>query len=265
MYYEIYADSLLLLQFFMNFYLLAIVNHMLYKAVRLRRVLMGAALGAIISLVPFFLPIRFLYGALTSFLLSTGIMSIYTFRAYKKERFIRVLEKMLIATLLLGGILLFLLRILGSVEGERVGMIGVLAVGALCYVVVQYLTEPRLQEDALCKVFFSKDEGTLEVDALMDTGNTLMEPVSKRPVAVIEEGTFQKLFAGKDPEYYRIIPYQSVGKRHGLLKGYPIDAMQVEIQGIRKECKNIYVAVSEEILSRRDEYKLILNPQILEE
>lgn len=58
MHFEVYVDSLLILHFVMNAYLLALVNKMLHQTMSRRRILCGALMGAVLSLVPFVLPIN---------------------------------------------------------------------------------------------------------------------------------------------------------------------------------------------------------------
>ena len=265
MYYEIYADSLFLLQFFMNLYLLGAVNHMLYHAASWKRVLAGAALGAICAIVPLFLPIKLLYGIICSFLLSFAVMSIFTFRTLQRAYLFRIWEKMLTVMLLLGSLLLFLLKLIPNKGNALWGIIVVLALGAVCYMVVCKLTARGREEEHSCRVVLEEGDKRIVVDALLDTGNSLVEPISGKPVAVLEESAFLELFSGKYPELYRVIPYRSVGKANGILQGYLLKGMIVEVQGVKKECKDIYVAVSSELISEKNSYRMILNPHMLEE
>lgn len=264
MYYEVYIDSLFLLQFFLNLYLLGLVNRMLYHAASGKRVLGGAVLGAVCSLVPFLLPIKLSYGMLCSFLMSILSMSLFVFRTFRLAQLLKVLEKMLVMTLLLGGMLLFLLKLLPDTEGAFWGLIGVLALGAVSYTVVGRLMGAGKETDSVCQVTLEGHRGKVQIEALIDTGNSLIEPISGKPVAVIEEATFQMLFGEATPELYRAIPYHSVGKSNGILKGYLLEYMVVELQGVKKECNQIYVAVSQELLAEKSNYRMILNPRMLE-
>ena len=264
MYFEIYADSFFLLQFFLNLYLLGAVNHMLYHTVTGRRILLGAALGAVCALFPFLIPIKLLYSVPISFLLSMIVMSVFTFRSYKGAQIKVILEKMLIATLLLGGLLTFLLKLLPK---ERLfsRFLWVLALGAVCYVVTRHLIKKPEEESIMCKVSLEEGCKRMTVNALLDTGNSLVEPISSKPVAVLEEAVFKELFEGKEPRGYRIIPYHSVGKTNGILEGYLLTRMIVELQGVQKECREVYVAVSKEGILSGKEYQMILNPGVLKE
>ncbi|MBQ9141712.1 MAG: sigma-E processing peptidase SpoIIGA [Lachnospiraceae bacterium] len=264
MYYEIYLDSLLLLQFCLNLYLLELVNRMLYQVASWKRVFGGAALGAVCSVLPFLLPIKLGYSMLGGFLLSVTGMTLYTFRTYRAEQFLKVLEKMFVMTLLLGGVLLLFIKRLPNTQGTLWGISSVLALGTVSYIVVRCLTGKERQKDNECMVTLEGTCGKLQVKALLDTGNSLIEPISGEPVAVLSQQTFQALFGEKSPELYRAIPYHSVGKSNGILKGYQIKQVIIEVQGVKKECDSIYIAVSEELVAQKSNYKMILNPRMLE-
>lgn len=263
MYFEIYVDSLFCLQFVMNLYILGLVNNMLHQTISLKRVVFGALLGAICSLVPFLLPMKMVLCVLCSFLLSLPCMSLLTFRTYRKEAFLKVLEKLVISTLLLGGMFLMLVRILPKKSDTCLGITGVLLLGGGVYCIVKKLLKGGRKENNICKVTLFGDE-VCTVEALLDTGNSLVEPISGKPVAVLEKSIFEKLFKETKPTLFRAIPYHSIGKKSGILQGYLLGHILVETEETSKEYKEIYVGVSEEIISQTNTYKMILNPRILE-
>lgn len=263
MYYEVYADSLFLLHFFLNLYLLELVNHMLYKAMDQKRIVLGALAGAGCSLIPFLAPMKLWISMLCSFGLSLVVLCVFTFRAYKRELFICVLEKLVISTLLLGGMLLFLIRILPKGEDTGLGIAGILALGSVCYVVVERLVQNRQKKNHIYKVTLH-GEKTVTVNALLDTGNSLTEPISGKPVAVLEYSVFEGLYEKEEPKGFRMIPYHSIDKEKGMLPGYLLNSVTVDLNGIKKEYQGVYVGVSRDIISKENTYQMILNPQILE-
>lgn len=264
MYYEIYLDSLFFLQFFMNLYLLGIVNHMLYHAATTRRVILGAFLGAICYILPFFLPLRLLHGVILGGICSFVSMCFFTFRCFEWEALRRIIEKMFLVTLLLGSVLLFVRKVFMPKGRGHSGLIGVLALGALAYWMARKLLCNTTTQDNLCRVILQRGEESLVVEGLLDTGNSLVEPISGKPVSVLEEGAFQKLFSKEQELLYRAIPYHSVGKKNGILRGYLVEEMTVEIQGVKKECRNVYIAVSKDVISEKSGYQIIVNPQVLQ-
>lgn len=263
MYLEIYADSLLLLQLCLNMYLLVLVNGMLYHAASGKRLLKAAIGGAVVAVVPVLLIGPGIYSLGTGLVLSVIIMCKYTFRVKGVSQWIGVLEKMSIATLLLGGILLLLRRVLPPMY-QITGIMGVLIPGTAGFFLVTDRMHKSRQKEKECYVIVQKDKEKIRVKALVDTGNLLREPISQRPVAVVDESVFELLFLHKMMEGYRVIPYRSVGKRKGILKGYYLEGLVVESGGVSISCEGIYVAVSEEFFGREGGYQVILSPNILE-
>lgn len=100
----------------------------------------------------------------------------------------------------------------------------------------------------------------MRVTALIDSGNSLTEPISGKPVSIIDRGVFCELWEQNAP--FRAIPYRSIGKKHGILQGYLLPELKIEMEGIEKRFENVYVAVSEEYAGGM---RMILNPALMQE
>ena len=112
----------------------------------------------------------------------------------------------------------------------------------------------------------------------LDSGNLLKEPVSGKPVAILEEEIFLKLFEGQTRENMerclaggranwdmagsymgrmRLIPYKSIGKKRGMMNGFIADRMEVAgleaISSVRP-----VIAVYSGTLSSDGSYQMIL-------
>jgi stage II sporulation protein GA (sporulation sigma-E factor processing peptidase) len=96
------------------------------------------------------------------------------------------------------------------------------------------------------------------VTALVDSGNSLVEPISGKPVSVISKDTLNKL-RGNEQDIYRAIPYRSIG-RSGILKGYLMQEVEIKLNGVTKVCRDVYVAVPDEYTASEG---MILNPLLL--
>ena len=80
MYYEIYIDSLLLVNFVMNLYCLELVNLICLRTATRRRILLGAVLGAVLYLIPFLLPGEGWLKIVILFPAAAALMIFMTFR-----------------------------------------------------------------------------------------------------------------------------------------------------------------------------------------
>ena len=75
---------------------------------------------------------------------------------------------------------------------------------------------------------------------------------------------------GKSMKGFRAIPFHSVGQNHGILEGYLLPGLSLEMNGVRKELKDVYIAVSREALhpsqgTGDSSIKMIVNPLLLSE
>lgn len=261
MYYEVYADSLFVLYFVLDLYVLLLVNQLILGNVKVVKILIGAGLGAVLSILPLFVSLPWMKGGIW-YACSWLFLGIYTFRIRNRKQFFYIMKTLLLVMVVLGGVITLLMNLLPR-KGRFLGIAGVLLLGALCGKWLSGSIRKKREQGHFCKVWLVKKEGKLEVKALIDTGNALMEPISGKPVAVIGEALLKKYYGEEIPQVYRVIPFHSVGKRNGMLRGYQLEEMIIETEAGEKLCKDVFVAVSEELLTEGKAYEMILNPKQL--
>ena len=264
MYYEIYIDSLLLVNFVMNLYCLELVNLICLRTATRRRILLGAVLGAVLYLIPFLLPGKGWLKMLILFPTAAVIMIFVTFRLNELQAFARVFSLLLFSSCALGGCMILLLRLLPQSSGLRPGVLGIMGMGGIVFLEAVHLVQKNRGTD-LCKVELIGKGARITVSALIDSGNGLIEPVSGKPVCILEKNIFKGLWRNGQPEGFRVIPYHTVGKSSGILYGYLIPELIINKEGRLISCKNIYVGVVDEKLASEGGYRMILNPLLLQE
>lgn len=261
MYYEIYIDSLFLVNLVMNLYCLELVNLLFLRTATRKRVLFGAALGGILYLIPFLLPGPAWLKILIFFPSSAAVMILVTFRIRRVEAFFRVCGTLLLISFAFGGSLLFLFRIFPGMRRFLTGVLGILAIGALVFMEAAHLLLHKEGQE-LCRAELIGKGARITVTALLDTGNGLVEPISGKPVCILEKNVFDGLWRTGNPEGFRAIPYHSVGKKNGILYGYLLPEMKLEKEGMVIVHKNIYVGVSKDALSSSGGYCMIVSPAL---
>lgn len=136
------------------------------------------------------------------------------------------------------------------------------------------------------KVMFGDSEVT--VDALIDTGNQLQDPLSRIPVVVVEYSVLKNLFPAEvrkafenssDPDLmlllsslsttpwvtrFRVIPFCSLGEEHGMLIGFRPDRVEVWDGTEPVSVRNVIVGVYHRQLSPEGSYKALLHPEVLD-
>lgn len=123
----------------------------------------------------------------------------------------------------------------------------------------------KRQKNPLWEVELSDGEKRCRVTALMDSGNSLFDPVSKRPVCIVQREVLEQLGLLDRPEKFRLIPYHSIGRQHGLLQAAAAEEVYLQKEGQKLKRENVLLAVSDQPLSRSGRYRMLLHPALLEE
>lgn len=270
MYYELYVDSLFLVNFVMNLYLLLLVDRSLFRTATRRRLILGAGAGALLYFLPFFLKDPLWLRAILGIPSGCIVMIAVAFRVRSVRAFARILERLLLYSVLMGGSMLLVLKLFPRLREHLVGVWGVLGMGAVLYLLFDSLRARNGPGDGgLCRVTMINGGNRMTVAALLDSGNSLIEPVSGKPVSIVERDIVLGLWK-EEPRYYRAIPYHSIGRRRGILKGYLLPELQIELGGVVKNCGETYIAVCEDYITEGKNdgdtpVKMILNPLLLKQ
>lgn len=149
-------------------------------------------------------------------------------------------------------------RLVGSWLAQLVvtaGIAGVVAFMLAC----RSLAESR----HIYEVTLVEGEENAVYKALFDTGNLLTDPVSGKPVSVVEETDLIKKWLERYPQKYKIIPYQSVGKAHGVLEGIVVDELVIQKEREQVVKKGAVVALYKGKLSKDGAFQMILNHSLI--
>lgn len=267
MYYKLYIDSVFFVQFVMNLYLLSITGKVLKCTATHRRMIPGALLGAgmiclVISFPVWNLKIRLALGVIP---VSMSMIRI-VFAVRPLSRLVKSSIVMGVCGFFMGSIVLWLTSRSAWMKGRQYGIWAVAFCGYISYRFLQFLIRKlhREKEEELKEIRIPFGEKNIHMKALLDTGNHLCEPVSGAPVCVISEsaaGEFRDFFL---PEKYHAIPYQSIGKKRGILDAYELPELIIEDTWREICCKRVIVAISNTGISQDSLYQMILHPRLME-
>lgn len=267
MHYELYVDSLFLINLCMNLYLLMLVDYSMPGTAMPWRLLAGAAAGALCSLLPFFGAGPAWAKLALGGLAGTAGMLCITFPVRSLRMFLKLLERLLLYSFGLGGGMLFLTARLPFLREYLTGVSGVLCVGGVLFLFFRKFGYGLDTESCLCRAELVRGGRRMAATALIDSGNSLREPVSGKPVCVVDKRLYDGLW-GDGEALYRVIPYHSVGKKHGIMKGYLLPGLTVDVGGMRLKFKDVYISVAEERISAGEAnggeaIGIIINPELL--
>lgn len=136
---------------------------------------------------------------------------------------------------------------------------------------IRRLLSVRFQEEKnIRKVRLCHKGRIADTYGLLDTGNGLVDPISKEPVIIIQKSLAKKLLLNEGIEEqkgYRVVPYDSIGKKKGILKAFRIERLEILKEGesgkdeaVIKE--KVLCAVYEQNYSN-NAYEVILTPLLL--
>ncbi len=268
MHYELYVDSLFLINLCMNLYLLMLVDHSTLGTAMPWRLTAGAAAGAVCFLLPFFggapALVRLVLGGLAG---TVGMLCI-TFPVRSLRMFLKLLERLLLYSFGIGGGMLFLIARLPFLREYLTSVCGVLSVGGVLFLFFRRFRCGLRTKQCLCGAALFQGGQRMTVTALIDSGNSLTEPISGKPVCVVDEDVYAGLWK-EEGCGYRAIPYHSIGKKRGILQGYLLSKLTLDLDGMRLEFRDVYVAVSREQISAAENggggaVRMIINPRLLE-
>lgn len=268
MHYELYVDSLFLINLCMNLYLLILAGKSIPGTATPWRLLAGAAAGALCSLLPFLgnLPgtVKFVFWGCAG----TAGMICIAFPVRGFRMFLKLLERLLLYSLGMGGGLLLLIGRFPAVRGWLTAGCGILFAGGILFLFLGSFRKREGEEASICRATLVRGSARLTVAALIDSGNSLVEPISGKPVCVVEERLYKSLW-GNEMTGYRAIPYHSIGKSRGIMPGYLLPLLLVETEGIKLRLEDVYVAVSREPIchgegAEGESVKMIINPALLQ-
>lgn len=251
----VYIDALFLLNLIVNYLLLLAAAKLAGEPLRRLRLAAGAALGGLYAAAIFFPGMGFLTHPLCK--LGAAVLMLLT--GFGGSR--RLLRVTLVffglscafgggifAIGLLGGRGLTLRNgVLYSVMDLRILLLS----AAVCYAVLTlvFRRTARHGRREVLPAVLTLEGRRVAVNALVDTGNTLTDPVTGRPVMVAEGsrlspllpgerildekalrdpvGTLERLSRGGRGRRFRLLPYQAVGVECGMLLALRLDDARV--------------------------------------
>lgn len=293
---QIFLDDLILYNLLMNGLLLAITAYLLREATQWRRLLLGAGLGSI-YLITFFVPGLH---ALTSVLVRLACPIPMVWLAFPQQRPIQLLRlcgtfylvAMAAGGVTLGGYFLantnpwwyrgiVVLRALPS----WLPLAGIMVLFLLTRWLVRMLRPLWRRVGREYQVRFSIDGQTTIVKALLDNGNELKDPISGRPVMVVDRDVLASMIpvpmphTGSEEDVCLLaeqlsltalagriclLPYRTVGRSSGLLLALRPDHVVVLTDQGETLLPQLLIGIGQHIAPSRQAYQALLPAAVVD-
>lgn len=124
------------------------------------------------------------------------------------------------------------------------------------------LKERSIEKHYNCPVLIEVAGRMAKGRGLYDSGNSLVEPISARPVVIVEQKFLTEYGIEIPEEGYFAIPYHTVGCERGILKGILADEMRIIRPEGEKVLKKVMLGVYEGCLSTKGQYQVLLHPKL---
>lgn len=260
---KIYVDLIIFLNFMFDFILLLVTNIILKRGTSLKRIILGALVGSL-TIVVLFIPFTTCTLFFLKVLLSILIILI-TFGYKDLKYFLINLFYFYIVSIILGGFMYYLniefsYKNIGMVfyhKGLSINYIFIIIFSPI--ILLMYKRQMKLIKEINSlhyNVEVYVNDKPLYLKGFMDTGNTLVDPITKRKVIITNSREFINIV--KNNMYY-LVPYETVSSSN-LIKCYKVDKIYIKELGIRKD---ILVGITKEKL-KYNGINCILNYYLME-
>lgn len=268
---------------FINYFLLLTVAKFLGILYKKYRLLFGALLGAGFSLIILFPSIPFWLNVLLKIPMSGAIVALAyrnpTWRVFCKQLLCFYAVSFSFAGMMLAISYCFQpsgLLIKNSAVYIAVSPLLLLAVTVVCYFALLFIyriTGKNHLQHTFCKMEIWRQGKSAKIIAKVDTGNSLTEPFSGLPVAVVERSAIASILPAVDlmlvgkgenqaiGEKIRMIPFGSIGGQ-GVLPAFQPDRCVIHHGKQVIETTAFYLAISNQKISS-GAYQGLIHPDIL--
>lgn len=261
--YEIYLDTLFLIQMVINYCVLmltAAVMRLITSRLRVLIASMAGAVGSCLMVLP--IGINGYAKFLLIFIFFGMVMTGIAFRVRGVRQYLCMLLAIVTATFLLGGVVQWLV----SVSGNRLPMGTWLLLLLLVYGLLQYgLQEYRKQRSLFVPVtlkIVGEDAQTKQISviALKDTGNRLREQRTGKAVCILEKDVLSQAL---ENDYE--VTYHTLGREEAVMKAGIVPEMIIHTKEGDVHTGDVMLALYPGKISKRGAYHMIMHPEYLKE
>lgn len=296
----IYLDVVIMENLVMDFLILKLTARFSGMKASSLRIFFGALLGSLYVVPLVMLPgLKFLFTALAKIVLGMIIVAV-TFNPKKLAAFFKTLAIFFISTFIFAGAgfaLLYMNKSGGFVKNGVFIILGdskwfqlllaVILVGIIVRIFWEMYQDRVLREKLLIPLKIAFESRIINLAALVDTGNSLHDPLTNLPVIVVEFKAIkdllpleiQRIFEeAKENDLncvtsivskstwfsrFRLIPFTSLGKENGMLIGFKPDYIEIGESDEKKGVSDVIVGIYNRALSRDDHYRALLGPDLI--
>lgn len=291
----IYIDVIIVENLIMNYIILYATGTISKVKISYLRIFCSSLIGAIYAITEY----TFKLNIYSNIIIKTILSVIIIYVAFNPQNIKKMCKQLIIfyvTTFTFGGIATYLIYVLKPQNiiiknGMYVGIyvLKVIFIGAIIGTIILFIAFKQVKskitkKDMICKIKIKINGKEKTLDAMVDTGNMLKEPITGTPVAVVERtslydllpkeilnntesilgGDFKNIPEDIKREYIpklKIIPFASLGKQNGMLVGIKPEKIEI-INEQTEENKNAIIGIYNKSLTKKGEYNALIGIEL---
>ena len=291
----IYIDVIIVENLIMNYIILYATGTISTVKISYLRIFCSSLIGAIYAITEY----TFKLNIYSNIIIKTILSVIIIYVAFNPQNIKKMCKQLIIfyvTTFTFGGIATYLIYVLKPQNiiiknGMYVGtyVLKVIFIGAIIGTIILFIAFKQVKskitkKDMICKIKIKINGKEKTLDAMVDTGNMLKEPITGTPVAVVERtslydllpkeilnntesilgGDFKNIPEDIKREYIpklKIIPFASLGKQNGMLIGIKPEKIEI-INEQTEENKNAIIGIYNKSLTKKGEYNALIGIEL---
>lgn len=291
----IYIDIIIAENLIMNYIILYATGLISKNKISYLRIFLASLIGAIYAVTQYISKLN-IY---SNFIIKTILSIIIIFVAFNPQNIKKLCKQLVLfylTTFTFGGVATYLIYLLKPQNiiiknGMYVGtyVLKVIFIGAILGTIILIISfrlskNKMTKKDLICQIKIKLNGKEKVLNAIVDTGNMLKEPITGNPVVVIEKvalydlmpkeilnntesilgGDFEQIPEKIKKEYIqrlKIIPFSSLGKQNGMLVGIKPEKLEV-INEQSEEKNNAIIGIYNKSLTKRGEYNALIGIEL---
>lgn len=295
----VYAEYILIENIVINYIILYATKIITKTKSSRTRLFLSSLIGSLYILVVFYPSFEFMGKFIIKFSVS-ALMIIIAFNPDKFNIFLKQISAFYLASFVFAGTIMGVYYILNNNfrltnvsfnnarELIRFLVIGIGLAVILIHYIFRYHRARMNKENFLTNITISLNNKKANLVALIDTGNSLKEPITQKPVIIAEYNSICEILPEGLKKMYlekknfdletiakvmeeigneiklRLIPFKSLGNENGILIGFKPDSITIYLENETKRLKEeIIVAIYNSKLAQDEQYNGLLHPEIL--
>lgn len=245
----IYIDLIFLENIFMNSIIIYATAIILKKEIKILRILLGSTIGAIYACIYYISKMEIYSNIILKIILSCAIVYI-AFNSKTIKAFAREILIFYLTSFTFGGVTFALLYFIspGEILFKNGALIGIyplkmILIGGIFGFIIIIISFKSIKnrlskKDMLCNISIVFEKGKIDVNAIIDTGNFLREPLTGKPVIIVEKEVLKnvipvdilenmeeiisgtKIIEDKYISKIRLIPFSALGTKNRITFRY---------------------------------------------